>query len=56
MLNVVERVAREHGWLVISEIACAGFVDRLTNIALPGLLQTHDLYLIAQEPTTDWMS
>ena len=41
MLNVVERVAREHGWLVISETAYAGFVDRLTNIALPGLLANH---------------
>lgn len=41
MLNEVERVAREHGWLVTSETACAGFVDRLTNIALPGLLVNH---------------
>ncbi|WP_369084845.1 ATP-binding protein [Ferrimicrobium acidiphilum] len=41
MLNVVERVAREHGWLVISETAYAGFVDWLTNIALSGLLASH---------------
>jgi len=41
MLNEVERVARDNGWLVISETAYAGFVDRLTNIALPGLLANH---------------
>jgi hypothetical protein len=38
MLNEVERVARDNGWLVISETAYAGFVDRLANISLPGLL------------------
>ena len=41
MLNEVERVARAHGWLVISETAYAGFVGRLTNITLPGLLANH---------------
>ena len=41
MLNEVERVAREHGWLVISETAYAGFVARLTNIAPPGLLANY---------------
>ena len=41
MLNEVERVARDNGWLVISETAYAGFVDRLTNITLPGLLTSH---------------
>lgn len=41
MLNEVERVAKDNGWLVISETAYAGFVDRLTNIALPGLLANH---------------
>ena len=41
MLNEVERVARDNGWQVISETAYAGFVDRLTNVTLPGLLTSH---------------
>jgi len=37
MLNEVEVVARERGWLVISETATPGLVDRLTTEGLPAL-------------------
>ena len=42
MLNAVEDRAREHGWLVISETATAGFVSRMTQQHLPRLLREFD--------------
>ncbi len=42
MLNAVEGRAREHGWVVISETASPGFVDRIARQHLPGLLRDFD--------------
>lgn len=42
MLNAVEDRARRQNWLVISETASAGFLDRLTRQHLPRLLQQFD--------------
>lgn len=37
MLNEVEALARERGWLVVSETATRGLLQRITTEALPGL-------------------
>jgi hypothetical protein len=37
MLNETEALARERGWLVVSETATVGLLDRLVSEALPGL-------------------
>jgi len=42
MLNAVEDRAREQGWVVISETASPGFVDRIVRQHLPGLLRDFD--------------
>ena len=42
MLNEVEDRAREQGWVVISETASPGFIDRITRQQLPGLLRSFD--------------
>jgi hypothetical protein len=42
MLNAVEDRARELGWLVVSETASPGFVDRLAHQELPRLLESFD--------------
>lgn len=42
MLNAVEDRARELGWLVVSETASPGFVDRIARQQLPRLLQNFD--------------
>jgi hypothetical protein len=42
MLNAVEDRARQLGWLVVSETAAPGFVERLTRDALPALLERLD--------------
>ena len=42
MLNAVEDRAREQGWLVISETATPGFVERMTQQHLPKLLRDFD--------------
>ena len=42
MLNAVEDVAKELGWLVISETATPGFVERLAKQHLPRLLRDFD--------------
>ena len=42
MLNAVEDRAKEHGWLVISETASPGFIDRITRQQLPRLLRDFD--------------
>lgn len=42
MLNAVEDIARERGWLVISETAAPGFVARIVSEHLPGLLKQFD--------------
>ena len=39
MLNAVEDRARELGWLVVSETASPGFVDRIARQELPRLLE-----------------
>ncbi len=38
MLNKVQEVAEERGWLVISETATPGFITRLSTIHLPGIM------------------
>lgn len=40
MLNKVQEVARENGWLVISETATPGFIARLATIHLPVILSS----------------
>lgn len=42
MLNAVEDVAKQRGWLVISETATPGFVRRITEQQLPRLLREFD--------------
>ena len=42
MLNEVEDLARRQGWRVIAETATPGFVSRLVNEQLPGLLREID--------------
>jgi hypothetical protein len=42
MLNAVEDRARELGWLVVSETASPGFVDRIARQELPRLLESFD--------------
>jgi type II secretory pathway predicted ATPase ExeA len=42
MLNAIEESTRGRGWLVISETASPGFVDRITKQHLPRLLRTFD--------------
>ena len=42
VLNAVEDIAREQGWLVVSETATPGFVQRLVEQHLPNLLRDHD--------------
>jgi hypothetical protein len=42
MLNAVEDHAKQQGWLVISETATPGFVDRITRSHLPRLLRDFD--------------
>lgn len=42
MLNAVEDLARERGWLVISETASPGFSGRIANQHLPRLLREFD--------------
>jgi hypothetical protein len=42
MLNALEDAAKETGWLVISETASRGLVNRLVSDHLPRLLRDHD--------------
>ncbi len=42
MLNAVEDLARERGWIVISETASRHFVRRMTREHLPSLLRAFD--------------
>ena len=42
LLNAVEDVAREQGWIVISETASPGFAARITLDQLPSLLRDFD--------------
>lgn len=42
MLNAVEDVARRAGWLVISETATPGLIDRLIHEGLPGVRRLLD--------------
>lgn len=42
MLNAVEDLARQRGWLVISETATPGFVNRITTQQLPQMLREFD--------------
>jgi hypothetical protein len=42
MLNAVEDRARELGWLVVSETASPGFIDRIASQELPRLLERLD--------------
>ncbi len=42
LLNEVEDRARQEGWLVVSETADPGLLDRLTQTRLPALLSQFD--------------
>jgi hypothetical protein len=42
MLNAVEDEARERGWLVVTETAAPGLIERLTQSRLPALLRAFD--------------
>ena len=42
VLNAVEDRAKQHGWLVISETATSGFIERITTQQLPRLLRDFD--------------
>lgn len=42
MLNAVEDLAKQRGWVVISETATPGFVSRITSQLLPRLLRDFD--------------
>jgi len=42
MLNAAEDLARTEGWLVVSETASPGFVERITTEHLPRLLREFD--------------
>ncbi|KAB1655326.1 ATP-binding protein [Pseudoclavibacter chungangensis] len=42
MLNALEDVARQAGWLVVAETATRGLADRIERDALPRLLAEHD--------------
>ncbi len=42
MLNAVEDLVREQGWLVVSETATPGFIERMTQQHLPRLLREFD--------------
>jgi hypothetical protein len=42
MLNAYEDVARSEGWLIISETAGRGMLERITNTAIPELLRLVD--------------
>jgi AAA ATPase domain len=51
MLNAVEDRARELGWLVVSETASPGFVDRIARQELPRLLESFDLKAVRRRLT-----
>jgi hypothetical protein len=42
LLNVLEDVAHEAGWAVVSVTARPGLTDQLTHVLLPSLLNRHD--------------
>jgi hypothetical protein len=51
ILNAVEDRARERGWLVISETATAGFIQRMTQQHLPRLLRDFDPSTVSRHLT-----
>jgi hypothetical protein len=51
MLNAIEDRAKEHGWLVISETASPGFINRITRQHLPRLLRSFDPDAVRQKLT-----
>lgn len=51
MLNAIEDRAKERGWLVISETASPGFIDRLTKQHLPKLLRGFDPHSVRKKLT-----
>ncbi len=51
MLNAVQNVAEAEGWLVISETATRGLVERLTQSRLPELLRRFDPAAVRQRLT-----
>jgi type II secretory pathway predicted ATPase ExeA len=42
LLNAVEQIAAEHGWIVVSDAAHKDLVDDLTNTVIPELLARYD--------------
>ena len=51
MLNAVEDRARELGWLVVSETASPGFMDRIVHQELPRLLESFDTKAVRRRLT-----
>lgn len=51
LLNAVEDEARTRGWLVISETATVGLIERLTQSRLPELLRRFDPEAVRQRLT-----
>lgn len=51
MLNVIEDRAKERGWLVISETASPGFIDRIARQQLPRLLREFDPEAVRRQLT-----
>lgn len=52
LLNAVEDMAKQNGWLVISETASAGFVNRIVRQHLPQLLREFDPEAVRRRLTT----
>ncbi len=48
MLNEIEDRAKERGWVVVSETASPGFIERITRQQLPRLLRTFDPNAVRQ--------
>lgn len=51
VLNAIEDRAKERGWLVISETASPGFIDRITRQQLPQLLREFDPAVVRRRLT-----
>lgn len=44
LLNAIEDLAKEHGWVTLSETASKGLVERMTQSRLPQLFRDFDLH------------
>jgi hypothetical protein len=52
LLNAVEDLAKQSGWLVVSETATAGFVNRIVGQRLPQLLREFDPEAVRRRVTS----